>query len=167
MSKTFKLSMFISSFKTFKLNMFLISLLPGEMRLQLLTCLGLGSTGSLGSTGRPPGRVGPGRRQQALLLLLLLMGLTFSGRPPGATEEHTIRYNGDVNIGQCCLRPFHCLSLTFTFRADLYNRDVNRGGAIFTDLSPPRLKLRKEDIYEARSRSIYSLRQCINREYVR
>ena len=128
---------------------------PSSSLLLLLTSLGLGST------ARPPGR-----KVSTSLSLLLLIGFTSSGRPPGATEEHTIRYNGDVNIGQCCLQPFHCLSLTFTFRADLYNRDVNRGGAIFTDLSPPRLKLRKEDIYEARSRSIYSLRQCINREYV-
>ena len=134
-----KLSNWVCLYHLSRLSAWICSsslLIPGEMRLQLLTCLGLGSTGSLGSTGRPPGRVGPGRRQQVLLLLLLLMGFTSSGRPPGATEEHTIRYNGDVNIGQCCLQPFHCLSLTFTFPADLYNRDVNRGGAIFTDLSP-------------------------------
>ena len=64
-----------------------------SLLLLLLTSLGLGST------ARPPGIPS---------LLLPLLGLTSSGRPPGAgTEEHTIRYNGDVNIGQCFFIAFH------------------------------------------------------------
>ena len=92
-----------------------------SLLLLLLTSLGLGST------ARPPG----------IGLLLPLLGFTSSGRPPGAgTEEHTIRYDGDVNIGQCS----STFSLPFikstVVPADLYNLDVNRASHLYRVVPP-------------------------------
>ena len=127
---------------------------PSSSLLLLLTSLGLGST------ARPPGRT-----VSTSLSLLLLIGFTSSGRPPGATEEHTIRYNGDVNIGQCL--TFHCLSLlSKSWSLQRGRQELWRQGShLYRPV--PGLKLKKEDVYEPRTCGIYSLRQCIKREYVR
>ena len=73
---------------------------PSLRLLLLFTSLGLGSS------ARPPGITWTGPPGLTCLLLLPLLGLSSASGKLTGTEEHTIRYNGDVNIGQCSFSLF-------------------------------------------------------------